>query len=118
MDAMDLDEEREDGASKSNFVWMEDYQPIAVDAFPTLQGPIVHEGFVPEETANEAHVENRISRISGFMNHSRSRTPTNDLQGLAETTQYSQYNSPDATDSESGEDNYHGFSEDSDGDSM
>ena len=33
----------------SAFRWMGQYQGIPVEAFPTLDGPIVHEGFVPHE---------------------------------------------------------------------
>ena len=115
---MDPDEELENGASESNFAWIEGYQPVAVDAFPTLQGPIVHEGFVPEQRIDEDRVEHEISENSDFASHSRSGIPTHDLQGHAETTQYSQYNSPDPPDSESAEEDYHGSSEDSDGYSM
>jgi hypothetical protein len=33
----------------SAFPWMGHYQSTPVEAFPTLQGPIVHEGFVPDD---------------------------------------------------------------------
>jgi len=33
----------------SAFSWMGQYQARPVEAFPTLHGPIVHEGFVPDE---------------------------------------------------------------------
>jgi hypothetical protein len=31
------------------FPWMGQYQATPVEAFPTLRGPIVHEGFVPDD---------------------------------------------------------------------
>lgn len=31
------------------FPWMGQYQATPVEAFPTLNGPIVHEGFVPDD---------------------------------------------------------------------
>ena len=33
----------------SAFPWMGQYQATPVEAFPVLHGPIVHEGFVPDE---------------------------------------------------------------------
>jgi hypothetical protein len=33
----------------SAFPWMGHYQATPVEAFPTLSGPIVHEGFVPDD---------------------------------------------------------------------
>jgi hypothetical protein len=34
---------------RSAFPWMGHYQATPVEAFPTLHGPIVHEGFVPDD---------------------------------------------------------------------
>lgn len=33
------------------FPWMGSYQPVPVESFPRAQGPIVHEGFVPDAEA-------------------------------------------------------------------
>ena len=35
--------------SHSAFPWMGHYEATPVEAFPTLPGPIVHEGFVPDD---------------------------------------------------------------------
>jgi hypothetical protein len=42
-------EQRESYNGNSAFSWMGQYQVRPVEAFPTLHGPIVHEGFVPDE---------------------------------------------------------------------
>jgi hypothetical protein len=42
-------EQRESYNGNSTFSWMGQYQVRPVEAFPTLHGPIVHEGFVPDE---------------------------------------------------------------------
>jgi hypothetical protein len=42
-------EQRESYNGNSAFSWMGQYQGRPVEAFPTLHGPIVHEGFVPDE---------------------------------------------------------------------
>ena len=42
-------ERRESYNVDSAFSWMGQYQPRPVETFPTLHGPIVHEGFVPDE---------------------------------------------------------------------
>jgi hypothetical protein len=42
----------------SAFPWMGHYQATPVEAFPALHGPIVHEGFVPDDD-NGMDLENR-----------------------------------------------------------
>jgi len=42
-------EQRESYNGNSTFSWMGQYQVRPVETFPTLHGPIVHEGFVPDE---------------------------------------------------------------------
>jgi hypothetical protein len=42
-------ERRESYNGNSAFSWMGQYEARPVEAFPTLRGPIVHEGFVPDE---------------------------------------------------------------------
>jgi hypothetical protein len=42
-------EQREPYNGNSAFSWMGQYQVRPVETFPTLHGPIVHEGFVPDE---------------------------------------------------------------------
>src|ERR1700733_3354035 len=42
-------EQRESYNGNSAFSWMGQYQVRPVEEFPTLHGPIVHEGFVPDE---------------------------------------------------------------------
>ena len=42
-------ERRESYPDPSAFQWMANYQALPVEAFPTLNGPLVHEGFVPHE---------------------------------------------------------------------
>jgi hypothetical protein len=51
-------ERRESYDGDSVFSWMGQYQARPVETFPTLHGPIVHEGFVPDEST-ETDLDNQ-----------------------------------------------------------
>lgn len=78
------------------FPWMGHFPPVPVDRFPSLTGPIVHEGFVPDD-------EEMVDGVHGhsFGNENRASAPAYEdfaTTGLAprviDTNDFELHNTP------------------------
>jgi hypothetical protein len=58
-------ERQEPYGGPSAFPWMGHYQATPVEAFPALHGPIVHEGFVPDDD-NGMDLENQADYTANW----------------------------------------------------
>ena len=37
------------------FPWMGEYQPVSIEDFPLSRGPILHEGYIPDQALEPVH---------------------------------------------------------------